>query len=73
MLLNAHDMLWGGASASVAGSRDRAWKTEKQIMRLLEKGPVVISLAITNRDLGRDQGEQRYCGNRGSERPDEWI
>jgi carboxypeptidase Q len=71
-VLNAHDMLWGARLLPLPGA-EIGMEDGKQIMRLLDNGPVVISLTITNETSGETKVNNVVAEIRGSERPDEWI
>ncbi len=71
-LRGAHDMLWGARLLPLPGA-EIGMEDGKLIMRLLERGPVVISLAIANETSGETKVNNVIAEIRGSERPDEWI
>jgi len=71
-VLNAHDMLWGARLLPLPGA-EIGMEDGKLIMRLLEQGPVVISLAVANETSGETKVNNVIAEIRGSERPDEWI
>jgi carboxypeptidase Q len=71
-VLNAHDMLWGARLLPLPGA-EIGMEDGKLIMRLLERGPVVINLAMANDTSGETKVNNVVAEIRGSERPDEWI
>ena len=71
-VLNAHDMLWGARLLPLPGA-EIGMEDGKLIMRLLEHGPVVVTLAIANEISGETKVNNVVAQIRGSERPDEWI
>ena len=71
-VLNAHDMLWGARLLPLPGA-EIGMEDGKLIMRLLERGPVVINFAIANETSGETKVNNVVAEIRGSERPDEWI
>ncbi len=71
-VLNAHDMLWGARLLPLPGA-EIGMEDGKLIMRLLEQGPVVVNLAMSNETSGETKVNNVVAEIRGSDRPDEWI
>ena len=71
-VLNAHDFLWGAKLLPLPGA-EIGMEDAKMIMRLVERGPVVIDLTLTNETSAEKQVNNVVAEIRGSERPEEWI